>query len=55
MIFSFLTIALRHLAKDKTFAVIHILGMSIGLTAFFLIAQYVNFELTFDQLHSNRR
>lgn len=54
MILSFLTIALRHLAKDKTFAVIHILGMSIGLTAFFLIAQYINFELTFDQLHSNR-
>jgi putative ABC transport system permease protein len=46
MISNYLTIALRHLIKDKTFAFIHVFGLSIGLTAFFLILQYVNFELS---------
>lgn len=54
MILSYLTIALRHLIRDKTFAFIHVVGLSIGLTAFFLILQYVNFELSFDHFHSNR-
>lgn len=54
MILSYLTIALRHLIKDKTFAFIHVFGLSIGLTAFFLILQYVDFELSFDHFHSNR-
>jgi putative ABC transport system permease protein len=54
MISNYLTIALRHLIKDKTFAFIHVFGLSIGLTAFVLILQYVNFELSFDHFHSNR-
>lgn len=54
MIFSYLTIAARHLIKGKAFAFIHIVGLSIGLTAFFFSIQYVNFELSFDYFHSNR-
>ncbi|WP_342085890.1 ABC transporter permease [Dyadobacter sp. OTU695] len=48
MIRIFLKIAFRNLAKHKLFSFINVLGLSAGMTACFLIALYVHFELTYD-------
>lgn len=39
--------------KSKTFSLINILGLTIGLTSFLLIALYVFDELTFDSFHTS--
>ncbi|MEM9141560.1 MAG: ABC transporter permease [Bacteroidota bacterium] len=46
-------IALRFFLKNKLFTGINILGLSIGITAFVLITQYVSFESGYDR-HQNR-
>jgi putative ABC transport system permease protein len=45
--------AWRNLLKNKIFSVINIIGLTIGLTSFLLIALYVFDELTFDSFHKN--
>jgi putative ABC transport system permease protein len=45
--------AVRNLWKHKTFAFINIIGLTIGLTSFLLIALYIFDELTFDRFHKN--
>jgi putative ABC transport system permease protein len=54
MVRSYITIAIRHILKSKALSFIHVLGLSIGISAFFFIAQYVNFELSFDQFHTDK-
>ena len=53
MLFNYFRIAYRHLAKSKTYSLISVMGLSVGITAFFLILQYASFELSFDQFHEN--
>ncbi|MEI9945768.1 MAG: ABC transporter permease [Chitinophagaceae bacterium] len=53
MINNYLKIAIRNLLRNKTFAVISIAGMAIGLTAFWLITLYVADELSYDRHHEN--
>ncbi|GGH22247.1 ABC transporter permease [Dyadobacter endophyticus] len=48
MIRNFFKIAFRNLVKHKLFSFINVLGLSAGMTACFLIALYVHFELTYD-------
>ncbi|MCF0064573.1 permease prefix domain 2-containing transporter [Dyadobacter chenwenxiniae] len=48
MIRNYLKIAFRNLAKHKMFSFINVMGLSAGMTACFLIALYVHFELTYD-------
>ena len=50
---SYLKIAFRQMMKSKSFALINVLGLSVGLTAFVLIIQYVSFELSYDKFHDN--
>src|SRR5258706_6216827 len=50
---SYLKIACRQMVKSKSFALINVLGLSVGLTAFVLIIQYVSFELSYDKFHNN--
>jgi putative ABC transport system permease protein len=45
--------AWRNLWKNKTFSFINIIGLTIGLTSFLLIALYIFDELTFDRFHTN--
>jgi putative ABC transport system permease protein len=52
MLRNYLTIALRMLRRHWTFSLINILGLSVGMTAFFLIFQYVRFETSYDRFHS---
>jgi len=52
MIRNYFKIALRNLWKHKAFSLINILGLTVGLTAGFLIFSYVFFERSYDTFHS---
>ncbi len=45
--------AWRNLKKNKTFSLINIAGLSIGMAACLLILQYVSFQLSYDQFNKN--
>ncbi|MCE6987608.1 ABC transporter permease [Dyadobacter sp. CY323] len=44
-------IAFRNLWKHKTFTFINVMGLSVGMSACFLIALYVHFELSYDSFN----
>ena len=52
MIKNYLKIAFRNLWKHKVFSAINIFGLTVGMTASFLIFLYVHFELSYDTFHS---
>jgi putative ABC transport system permease protein len=52
MLRNYLRTALRNLWRHRGFSTLNILGLTIGLTAFFLIFLYVCFELSYDSFHS---
>jgi putative ABC transport system permease protein len=54
MIRNYFTSARRHLLKNKVFSLINICGLAVGMAAFFLIVQYVSFEMSYDQFHENK-
>ncbi len=49
MLKNFLKTAWRNLIKNKTFSIINILGLAIGLACFLLISMYVIDELSYDK------
>jgi len=49
---NYLKIAFRNLWKHKVFSFINIMGLTVGMTACFLIFLYVSFELSYDSFHS---
>ncbi|MEQ8472661.1 MAG: ABC transporter permease [Marinoscillum sp.] len=51
---NFFTITLRNLSKHKVYSIINILGLAIGLSAGFMILQYVYYETTYDQSFDNK-
>ncbi len=53
MISNYFKIAYRHLTNSKVFSLINILGLAVGISAFFLIVQYVSFETSYDRFHAN--
>ncbi|MDW3191720.1 MAG: ABC transporter permease [Cytophagales bacterium] len=50
---NYVTTALRNLRKHSFYSLINILGLSIGLSCFILIAVYVQDEMSYDQMHSD--
>ncbi len=46
-----LTIAWRHLTKNPTISLIHIMGLVIGMTAALMIWKYISFERSYDTFH----
>ncbi len=52
MLKNYILTAIRSLLRNKGFSVINILGLSIGLASFILIALYVYHELSFDRYHA---
>jgi len=50
---NYLVTAWRNLKKNKTFSLINIAGLAIGMAVCLLILQYVNFELSYDQFNKN--
>ena len=51
MIRNYLKVAWRNLVKNKTFSLINIVGLAIGLSCFLLIALYVLNELSYDRFN----
>jgi putative ABC transport system permease protein len=55
MIRNLLITAIRNFSKNKFFSSLNILGLTIGMTVFLLIAQYVHFERSYeDFIPANR-
>jgi putative ABC transport system permease protein len=52
MIKNYFKIAVRNLWRHKAFSFINIMGLTVGMTAFFLIFLYVKFELSYDSFNS---
>jgi putative ABC transport system permease protein len=52
MLRNYLRIAFRNLWRHKGFSLLNIVGLTVGMVAFFLIFLYVRFELSYDQLYS---
>jgi putative ABC transport system permease protein len=52
MIKNYLKIAFRNLWRHRVFSFINILGLTVGMTAFFLIFLYVRFELSYDAFNT---
>jgi putative ABC transport system permease protein len=53
MFFNYLLLAFRNLVKQRGYAIVNTLGLTIGLTASIFILMYVRDELTFDTMHPN--
>lgn len=51
MLKNYLKIAVRNLLKHKTFSIINIAGLAVGMTACLLIVLYVWDELSFEDQH----
>jgi putative ABC transport system permease protein len=52
MIKNYLRVAFRNLWRHKGFSFLNIMGLTIGMSACFLIFLYVKFELSYDNFHS---
>ena len=53
MIRNYLKIAYRNFIRNKTFTVINLLGLVLGMAACLLLANYVTFETSFDQFYED--
>ena len=53
MIRNYFTIAYRNFIRNKTFTVINLLGLVLGMAACLLLANYVTFETSFDQSYED--
>ncbi|HEY4324401.1 MAG TPA: ABC transporter permease [Mucilaginibacter sp.] len=53
MIVNYLKIAWRNMIKNKTFSLINITGLSIGISVCFIIMMYVQNELSYDRYNKN--
>src|ERR1700712_3591282 len=52
MLKNYFKIAFRNLWRHRVFSFINILGLTVGMTACFLIFLYVKFELSYDAFNS---
>lgn len=52
MIRNYLRVAFRNLWRHKGFSLLNMIGLTVGMTAFFLVFLYVCFELSYDSFHS---
>jgi len=51
MLSNYVKIAWRNLINEKSYGLINILGLAIGLACCFLIIRYAQFELNYDKFH----
>ena len=50
---NYLKIALRNFVKHKTYSLIHIFGLTVGIACLVLILKYVQYEMSFDRFNEN--
>jgi putative ABC transport system permease protein len=53
MLKNYLKIAIRNFIKRKSYSLITVTGLALGLTACFLISLYIKQELSYDRFHEN--
>ncbi len=53
MLLNYFKIGLRNILKKKSSTIINVLGLTIGMTAFLLIARYIQYEYSYDTQHEN--
>ena len=53
MIRNVLLVTWRNLVKNKTYTIINIWSLALGISAFILISAYVHFEKSFDRMHKD--
>src|SRR5688572_7666770 len=53
MLFNYLKITFRNLARNKTFSFINIFGLAAGLATYLLIMLYIKDESEFDKNHKD--
>ena len=54
MIKNYLTVAIRNIARNKTFSAINIIGLAIGMACCVLIFSMIHQQWSFDRFHKNR-
>ncbi len=54
MLQNYLRVTLRNIRNNKLFSFINVAGLAFGLSACFLIWQYVRFESSYDAFHQDR-
>lgn len=52
MLKNYFKIAFRSLWRHKAFSLLNIIGLAVGMSAFFLIYRYVRFEASYDNFHT---
>src|ERR1700678_418393 len=52
MLSNFLRTAFRNLWKHRIYSLLNILGLTVGMTAAFLVFLYVHFELSYDRFNT---
>ncbi|MEZ4900868.1 MAG: ABC transporter permease [Spirosomataceae bacterium] len=52
MVRNYLKIAFRNLLKNKTYSIVNIMGLAIGLAVAILMLLYVKDDLSYDRFHS---
>jgi len=53
MLRNYLKSIFRNIKRNRSFTLINVVGLSLGLAAFIAIAEYVRFEQSFDDYHPN--
>src|SRR5687768_11733798 len=53
MLKNLLKIAMRNILKDKTYSLINIVGLTIGITCSLFLLMYILDELSYDRYHKN--
>ena len=55
MIKNYIKIAFRNFLRHKSFSIINVSGLAVGMTCCVLILQFVRHELSYDQYHENAK
>ena len=50
---NYLKVAIRNLLKQKTYSIINISGLAVGMACVLLISLYILDELSYDTFHKN--
>ncbi|AHM62868.1 antimicrobial peptide ABC transporter permease [Flammeovirgaceae bacterium 311] len=54
MLRNYLKIIFRNLIKHKTFSLINVIGLAVGMASFIMITLWIRHELNFEQFHSQK-
>ena len=52
MLRNYFKVTFRNLVKHRTYSIINILGLAIGIASFLIISLYITDELKYDKYHS---